>query len=425
MSDVLFSNVKVVDGSGAAPFPGEVLVSGNRIRRIGKKGKRIAAPNAEPVDGGGATLMPGLVEAHSHLTFLDVATLEALGDTPPEEHLLGSLKNARRMLDRGFTSCNSAAAAKARLDVVVRNAIDAGDFPGPRTLAASPELTVTAGLGDVRRSHLHRETFAIVCDGADNFRRVAREMVREGVDTLKINPSGDEFIPHARAGMTVMTEAEIEAVCDVAHAFGKRVAAHARSAASVKMCVKHGVQVIYHATLSDDGALRALEDAKDWVFVGPTLGATHSILHDASPWGITTEKATAMGVKAELDACVRNMKALKRRGVRILPGGDYGFAWTPVGTNARDLEHFVTYLGFTPMEAIESATRLGGEIMMRGNELGQVREGYLADLILVDGDPSQDVTILQDPDRILAVMKDGTFHRRPKLRNAATRRKAA
>jgi len=425
MSDVLFSNVKIVDGSGAQPFAGEVLVQGNRIRRIARKGKRIAAPNAETVDGGGATLMPGLVEAHSHLTFLDVATLEALGDTPPEEHTLASLKNARKMLDRGFTSCNSAAAAKPRLDVVVRNAINAGDFPGPRTLAASPELTVTAGLGDVRLAHLHRETFAIVCDGADHFRRVARAMVREGVDTLKINPSGDEFVPHARAGMTVMSEAEIEAVCDVAHAFGKRVAAHARSAEAVKLCVKHGVAIIYHATLADDAALAALEGARDWVFVAPTLGITHATLYDAAPWGITTEKAAGMGMKAELDSAVRGMKALKKRGVRILPGGDYGFAWNPIGTNARDLEHFVNYLGFTPMEAIEAATRLGGEIMMRGGELGQVREGFLADLILVDGDPSQDVRVLQDPDRILAVMKDGAFHRRPAPRQSATRRKAA
>ena len=176
------------------------------------------------VDGGGATLMPGLVESHSHLTFLDTPDLESLGFVPPEEHILRSVKNAKRMLDQGFTACNSAASAKARLDVVLRNAINAGDFPGPRTLAASPELATTAGLGDVRLMHMHRETFAIICDGAEEFRKTAREMVREGVDTLKINPSGDEFIPHARAHHTVMTEAEIAAVCDVAHAHGKRLA---------------------------------------------------------------------------------------------------------------------------------------------------------------------------------------------------------
>ena len=104
---------------------------------------------------------------------------------------------------------------------------------------------------------------------------------------------------------------------------------------------------------------------------------------------------------------------LKQRGVRVLPGGDYGFAWNPIGNDARDLEHFTNYLGFTPMEAIVSATRYGGEIMMMGNELGQVKEGYLADLLLVAGDPLKDVSILQDQDNLLGIMKDGSFHKRP------------
>jgi len=206
------------------------------------------------VDGGGATLMLGLIESHAHMTFLDTADLESLGFVPPEEHILRTVKNAQMFLDQGFTACNSAASANARLDVVLRNAIDAGDFPGPRTLAASPELATTGGLGDVRLMHMHRETFAIVCDGADEFRKTAREMVREGVDTLKINPSGDEFIPHARAHHTVMTEAEIAAVCDVGHAHGKRIAAHARSADSVKLALKHGAAVNYPA--ASGGALK-------------------------------------------------------------------------------------------------------------------------------------------------------------------------
>ena len=115
----------------------------------------------------------------------------------------------------------------------------------------------------------------------------------------------------------------------------------------------------------------------------------------------------------ELEIACENMQDLKKRGVRILPGGDYGFAWNPIGNNARDLEHFVKLLGFTPMEAIMAATKQGGEIMMMGDELGQVKEGYLADLLLVAGDPLQDVSILQDRHNLLAVMKDGSFYKRP------------
>lgn len=424
MAKVLFKNVNVLDCSGAPAFAGQVLVEGNRIKAVGPSGAKMASDGATVVDGGGATLMPGLVEAHSHLTFLDTSDLESLGFVPPEEHILRSAMNAKKLLDQGFTACNSAASAKPRLDIVLRNFINAGNIPGPRTRAASPELTVSAGLGDVRLMHMHRETFAIVCDGADEFRKVAREMVREGVDTLKINPSGDEFVAHARAHHTVMTEAEIDAVCEVARMHEKRVAAHARSAESVKTCVKHGVEVIYHATLIDDEACAALESAKDWVFVAPTLGITYTTLNEAGKWGLTTDIAESMGLRRELDIAIKNMKELKKRGVRVLPGGDYGFAWNPNGTNARDIEHFVNLLGYSPMDAILSATKLGGEIMMMGGELGQIKPGYLADLILVDGNPLANVKILQDANKLLAIMKDGAFHKAPQIDQAAQRQSA-
>jgi imidazolonepropionase-like amidohydrolase len=257
MSQTLFTNVMVLDGSGAAPFAGEVLIEGNRIKAVAKASEPIRAADVETVDGGGATLMPGLVEAHAHPSFGNTSTLEALGDIPPEEHLLMTMKHVRLLLDHGFTSICSAASAKPRLDIVIRNAIEAGDIPGPRMLAATPELTVTGGLGDVRLHHLHRETFAVICDGPDEFRRAARHFVREGVDTLKINPAGDEFVPAARAKHTVMNEAEVAAVCEVGRSRGRRVAAHARSAESVKMCVRNGVDIVYHATLRCGGARHA------------------------------------------------------------------------------------------------------------------------------------------------------------------------
>jgi imidazolonepropionase-like amidohydrolase len=424
MTKVLFRNVNVLDCTGTPPFTGQVLVEGNRIKAVAPQGTPLVSDGAHVVDGGGATLMPGLVEAHSHLTFLDTADLESLGFVPPEEHTLRTAKNARKLLEQGFTACNSAASAKARLDVVIRNAIDSGDIPGPRTRAASPELATTAGLGDVRLRHMHRETFAIVCDGPEEFRKTAREMVREGVDTLKINPSGDEFVPHSRAHQTVMTEAEIEAVCEVGRMHGKRVAAHARSAESVKLSLKHGVEVIYHATLVDDEACAQLEAAKDRVFVAPTLGISYTTLNEAAKWGITTEVAESLGMRRELEIGIGNMKELKKRGVRVLPGGDYGFAWNPNGTNARDIEHFVNLLGFSPMDAILAATKLGGEIMMMGKELGQIRPGYLADILLVDGNPLANVKLLQDANRLLAIMKDGQFHKQPDIAGAAQRQVA-
>src|SRR5262249_720719 len=253
-------------------------------------------------------------------------------------------------------------------------------------------------------------------------RKTAREMVREGVDTLKINPSGDEFVPHCRAHHTVMTEAEIAAVCEVGRQHDKRVAAHARSAESVKLALKHGVEVIYHATLVDDEeGCGQLEAARDRVFVAPTLGISYTTLNEAVNWGITTQLAESLGIRRELEVAIKNMKELKKRGVRILPGGDYGFAWNPNGTNARDIEHFVTLLGFSPMDAILSATKLGGQIMMMGDELGQPKPGFLADPLLVDGNPLANVKILQDAEKLLVIMKDGQFHKESATAGAAQR----
>jgi len=145
------------------------------------------------------------------------------------------------------------------------------------------------------------------------------------------------------------------------------------------------------------------------------------MLDHAAPWGITRQKAVEMGYEVELAAAVESLKKMHKRGIRVLPGGDYGFAFTPHCENARDLEYFVKYLGMTPMEAVLSATRYGGEIMMQGGELGQVKDGYLADLILVDGDPLANLGILRDQSKLLAVMKDGVFYKEPEIRSAQSR----
>jgi len=173
--------------------------------------------------------------------------------------------------------------------------------------------------------------------------------------------------------------------------------------------------VIYHASFTDNEALDLLEEHKMEHFIAPGLAWLVNTCHHASEWGLTPEVTKKMGYHRELEAALETMQALRKRGVRILPGGDYGFAFTPHCQNARDLEFFVKYLGFTPMEAIRSATLYGGQIMMKPNELGVVKEGFLADLLLVDGDPLANLAILRDPKRILAVMKDGEFAKAPEI----------
>jgi imidazolonepropionase-like amidohydrolase len=424
MANVLFTNVRIFDGSGVQPYAGEVLVQGNRIARVARGIRAIQTTGVAIIDAAGATLMPGMTEAHTHFSWNDQPSLSAIQRMPLEEHILWCAHIAKRYLDMGWTSCVGAATAKPRLDVVIRNAIESGQIPGPRYLAASQEITVPGGLADEMPPHLPfpEFSFGAVVSGPEEMRRTVRMFLKYGVDTVKLNLSG-EYIAGIPAEFTPMTDGEIAVAVSEARLRGKRVAGHARSCASVKQCVRHGVEIIYHASFTDEEALDMLEENKEKHFVAPGIAWLINTSYHAAPWGITPEAARKMGYHRELEIAVESLKKMHKRGIRILPGGDYGFAWTKHGSNAKDLEYFVRYLGFSPMEALLAATKYGAEIMMRGGELGQVREGYLADLLLVDGDPLANIAILQDPARLLAIMKDGTFHKEPGIRSARSLRR--
>jgi imidazolonepropionase-like amidohydrolase len=405
MSRILFRNCRVWDGSGAPSYPADVLVDGERIRTVATDRGQLDSAGAEIVEANGMTLMPGLVEGHSHITFINAVRATDIGDTPPEEHTLIAARNARILLDHGFTSAYSAASAKLRIDVVIRNAIEAGELPGPRLRACGPEITVTGGLGDDRRPHQFRDSFAIVADGPEEVTKLARLCIREGVDSIKLNISGDD---HTRSGAlprTVMSEAEIKAGVTVARDFYRMVNAHCRAAESVKRAVRCGVDVIYHCEHADEEALDMLEAVKDRVFVGPAIGLLHAAVYEAPEGAIHT--GVRQGIELGLAAAARAYPEMKKRGIRVVIGGDYGFARTPQGENARDIAHFVNHLGYTPTEALICATRSGAQLMGLGNEAGQVREGFLADLLLVDGDPVADVNILRSKDRLVAILKGG------------------
>ena len=406
----LISNVRILDGTGRNPFPGAVRTEGDRIAEV-ITGTPIPAPaGAQVIDGGGATLMPGLIESHAHLGLADMGSQD-LNRLPIEEQMLITVRNARTMLDCGYTSAFSAASPKPRLDVVLRREIEAGREVGPRLLANGPELTVTGGLGDTNLMHLpHYElpSFSWVVDGPDAMRRACRLLAREGVDLLKLNLSGDIGTSSYPSEQTPMTDGEVAAAMEVARAARLRVAAHCRSAESVLLALRHGVEVIYHANYADERALDALEAARDRIFVGPALGLTYALSQSVGQWGITPARARAF--EEELAVSVEAVARMRARGIRVLPGGDYGFPSTPHGTYARDLWVFVKVLGFSPMETLVAATKLGGELMGRPGELGVVQPGALADLLLVDGDPLGDITILQDRSALRLIMKDGALH---------------
>jgi imidazolonepropionase-like amidohydrolase len=411
MKPILFRGASIWDGSGADAFPGDVLVEGSRIKAIARKPERLAVDGAIVIEAKGRTLMPGLVEGHAHISFGGAVNDSDLGNIPPEEHMLLTARNAKTLLDHGFTSAYSAATSKLRLDVVMRNAINAGEFPGPRMRAGSPEITVTGGLGDERKAHMYYESFGLIADGKDEIRKAVRLCCREGVDNIKLNISGDDLSPAAHGGLTVMSEEEIQTAVRVARDFGKRVNCHARAAESVKRAVRNGIDVIYHCESADEEAIDMLESAKDRIFVGPAIGIIYCTLYEGEKFGFYRDSEVGRKMQRTIDTTAAVYTELRKRGVRVLIGGDYGFAQSPQGDNARDLKHFVNLLGFSPSEALQCGTRIGGQVMGMGHELGQIKEGFIADLLLVDGDPLEDLDLVVHKKNLHVIMKEGSLYK--------------
>lgn len=407
-SKILFKNIRILDSTGKLPYDGSVLIERERIVSVGEVSDS-AADGALVIDGQGKkTLMSGLVDAHTHLTWNNAPTLDALTSLKLEEHVLHTANSARTYLDCGYTMCFGAASAQPRLDIVIKGAIKSGMIPGPRTLANTPEITTTGGaiVPSISR----------YADGPHEMRKIVREFIMLGADNIKLSMTGDDIHEYMRSQETYFTLEETKAAVEEAHNRGKRVCGHARSAASVKHCLEADVDMIYHASFIDEEGMVMLEEKKDQVFVAPAINfPLTSCTGEAIPYGLTPEMAEKKGLKHEVEVACKAMHEMRKRGIRVLPGGDFGFAWAPHGTYARDLKHFVDLFGYTPMESILAATALGGELMGYPDDLGKVQPGYYADVILVDGDPLADITILQDTSKLHAIVINGHLHKDPTL----------
>lgn len=413
MGKTIIRGATVWDATGSAPFEGDVLVDGDRIHAVSKGAGRLSGDDCQLIDARGMFLMPGMTEGHAHLSFDGVTATEDLITPPPEEHTLLTARVAERLLDQGFTSAWGASEAKMRLGVAIRNEVEAGRLRGPRIRAGSPEISVTGSIGDESKLHDPRPGApSMIVDGPEEMRKAVRLCCREGCDNIKLDVSGDPFYPSTPSHTTPMSFEEVRMAVETAHAYGRKVNAHVRSIGGIQTCLRAGVDVLFHCEYTDEETLDMLEEAKDRIFVVPTISLFHTMLYEAEPW-ITPDVARAMGIDHLLEASQQTHTAMRKRGIRHVIGGDYGFAWSANGTNARDIGFFVDYYGYTPAEALRCATSSGGALMTMGTDekLGEIREGYLADMLLVNGNPLEDPSVVVDAERLLVIMKGGTIHK--------------
>ena len=401
----LIRNIQIFDGTGSAAVPGAVVVEGDRIAAVLYDEAAIGAVEADDViDGHGGTLMPGMVDAHTHLTWgSSVEKIYHQFILPPEELKAAAWRNARVLLDHGFTSLYSAGTLGDQIEPELARAIQAGETPGPRlipsTLERSPEGEEGVETGDVFNGRGPEAMRAFVAYCAD-----------EGVQSLKLVISGEDALKPGSSGDILYTDEEMLAAGEAAKEAGLWIATHAYSPRAIALALEAGARILYHCSFADDAAVDAMAAKKDAIFYAPGPGVSVAALEATPPPHIDMGSMKASAAeRLELEKAL--VPRLKARGVRVLPGGDYGFPFNPHGRNARDLEHFVNLYGFTPAEALSAATMLGGQLM--GQDVGLVREGWLADLLLIDGDPTQDVSILQNKDRIRMIMLGGRMHKTP------------
>jgi imidazolonepropionase-like amidohydrolase len=407
MKATLITNVTIFDGTGAALFPGEVLVEGNRIKAVAKGAERVEGAGATIVDGGGATLTPGLIDAHAHLGFGSSIgrVLQGRGQTP-EQMLLITAHTAKVMLDYGFTGAYSGGSHSAPAETALRDEINAGWLPGPRLRACSFERQASTVIQGADRSASGISNRPSDVEGVRSF---VKQMAAIGVDSVKFVVTGDDSIVPGTSLTLQFYDEELEAASQIATETGVWLNTHAHSAEAIKITLKHDFRVIYHCTWPDEEAIDMLEARKNEIFVAPTPGLNWVNIY-ADPTYDAAKKRDQVKKLEHLRALV---PTLHSRGIRLLPGGDYGFPTAPIGKNAHDIELFVTLFGYSPAQALSAATKLGGEIMGMADELGMIRPGYLADLLLIDGDPLQDLKLFLSAENILMIMKDGKYHKSP------------
>lgn len=405
---VVIGNGQLVDGTGGPAVPdGRVVIARGRIRYAGvADGAPETPPEARWIDAQGGTILPGLVEAHFHPTYFNVAALEDLDIKYPVEYVtLLAAANAKLALECGYTSARSGGSL-FNIDVWLKKAIEEDLMPGPRLAASGREICGVGGLMDWNPDFrkIGMEGLVLLVNGADEARAAVRKLVKDGVEWVKTYPTGDAAAPDVNDHHSLsMTFEEMHAVVATAHNHKLKVTGHCRATEGIKNALRAGYDAIEHGTFMDDEALDLLLARR--VPMVPALQFEKASIELGPQWGMS--QRVVDGHKETLEAGALSALKVLRAGGCLGMGGDYGFAWTPHGTYAKELTFFVREVGFTPLETLRCATLHGAQILGRADELGTLEAGKLGDVLVVDGDVLGDIAVLEDRGRILAVLQGG------------------
>ena len=388
MSELVLRGGTVIDGSGEPPRVADVAIDGDRITRIGADLPTTA--DATVFDVGGSTVMPGLIDAHVHITFDDAISNDELfhhRDATTAALVAGF--NLRKLLLVGVTSILDPDTL-FEIGPALRDAVEAGVVEGPRiSTGVSALVTSVGGTAGRMIPDTGSAGYARVVNTPDEMVTWVRRHAKMGADWIKVHATGS--IPTRRGEVDVWTPDELRLVCVTAHDLGVPVAAHCRTATSTKAAAEAGVDLILHASFLDEPALDAVVEA------GAALCPTFTFLANLADHGPKVGAGVGMQdvFRGEIEATAEMMRRAHAAGVPLLTGSESGFALTPYGHwHGRELEVFVDTLGLDPLAAISCATTNGAIAMRLEGEIGRLEPGMLADVIVLDGDPTEDITVL-------------------------------
>jgi imidazolonepropionase-like amidohydrolase len=387
-----FIDGPVIVGDGRVLEHATVLVEGERITKV-TNGNAAIPNDARKISLAGRTLLPGFIDCHVHFC-LDASPdpIASVTSEPLTINVLKAAQSARRTLMAGVTSVRDMG-GKDGIDLVLRQAITSGLVQGPRMLVSGKLICMTGGHG----WQIGREA-----NGPDEVRKAAREQIKAGADIVKLMATGGVMTPAVEPGSEQLTEEELHAGIQEAHKAGKKTATHAMGTQGILNALRAGIDSIEHGTYLDEEAISLMVE-KDIPFV-PTLSAPYHIESKGVEAGIpefAVEKT--LHVKPFY---LKSVRMAREAGVRVAMGTDAGTPFNVHGGNLGELKRMVE-VGFSPMEAIRAATQIASQVLGLEKELGTVEEGKLADLVVVKGNPLEDIDLLQMEEAILLVMQGG------------------